>query len=454
MDRKRRSVVYLTAALVLVAAAIIQVFLLFGSSTFVRNEDTQTEINWAVRDNLMAPRAVYVSFGGVGSPVFSKVEAVEEHYETLASDVAALMTRFLQGCDFIEGTKADLPAGQLCCVLEYGQAMDESSLASQVALERSRFPDMSFREIWIAPSLRTGEPIRVCFYDPATGHVVKANFGERDWEENLTLFQDLSAIISEELKTPENRYYELNLAFPETFGNATFGRDTQVRSSYYTAAVSEIFLLNGEVNREVMNRYAMTFFAYPDTVSISESGESYFYTNEKISLKLNTDGHMLYLETLTEPEKETVSLSEAYLQALSFLKKDLAATPSSAVDVVYAGYEIVNEEYVFYFDYALDGVRISVSDYVLKQWNMVHPAVVSVRGSKVHRCERYIIAAVLDTSKSFSVQTGWLAMTNEFAESGRSMLSQPELIYYYSGNMLRLSWEAPCEDGTVRRLLE
>jgi len=454
MNRKKRTAVFLAVALLLVGAAVFQVFLLFGNSSFVRGEEVQEEADWDVQDNLMAPRAVYVTLGGGSSPVFSKVEAVEESYETLVRDAAALMTHLLQECAFTEGSTEDLPTEQLSCVFEFAAAMDEGSIESQLIPGESRLPDMTYREVWIAPALKTGDTVRICFYDPATGRVVKGTFGERAWEENLALYEDLSDVIPELLKTLENRYFELNLAFPGTFQGVTFCKDTQVRGTYYSADVSDIFMKDGAVDEEAMNRYALTFFDYPDTVSVSESGESYFYTNEKISLKLNADGHMLYLETLTEPEKEAVSLSEAYLQAVAFLKEDLSATPSSEIGVLYAGYEIVNEEYVFYFDYQLDGLRITVSDYILKQWDMVHPVAVSVRGSKVHRCERYIIAARTVEAKSYGMQTGWLAMANEFAADGRVLLSQPELVYYYSGKVMLLSWEAQCEDGTARRLLE
>ena len=455
MEKRKHKGLFLLVALVLIGAAIVQVFLLFGNSTFVQGEDVQHETTSSVRSSLLKPDGLYVTLGGTtGSPGFSNIEEVDESYETLLEETIALMGRVLQGNEWTVGRSKDLPTQQISCALSYEAWIDQSSLEIELDLAEGHLPEMTFREIWIAPALKTGDEITVCLYDPKTETVYTWKGGERALEENLALHESLEDIVPEARKTLENRYYELNLAFPGTFNSVTFGQDTQVREKYLTADVTEIFRTDEGVNQEVMDRYAMTFFAYPDTVSRTESGDSYFYTNEKISLKLNQDGHMLYVETLTEPEKQPVTLSEAYAQALAFLKKDLAATPSSEIGVIYAGYEIVGEDYVFYFDYILDGLKVSISDYVMSHWGMEHPVVINVRGSKVHRCERYIIAARCNQEKPFTMQTGWLAMANAFAEEGHVLMKQPELVYYYSGNRIKLSWEAAAEDGTSRRVLE
>ena len=73
MEKRKHKGLFLLVALVLIGAAIVQVFLLFGNSTFVQGEDVQHETTSSVRSSMLKPDGLYVTLGGTtGSPVFSK----------------------------------------------------------------------------------------------------------------------------------------------------------------------------------------------------------------------------------------------------------------------------------------------------------------------------------------------------------------------------------------------
>jgi hypothetical protein len=189
----------------------------------------------------------------------------------------------------------------------------------------------------------------------------------------------------------------------------------------------------------------MSFFEYPDTVTEKYLEDDLLLSNEKMTVRLSPEGHLVYVETLTGDEKTEMSLSEAYDAAAAFIRKDMAL--SSGYSWKFVGYESLGEETVFYFDYTIDGYLCPIDPLIGQKWGMSHPVVITVYGSRVRRYERYVCAVQM--KEVSQMRYDWKEMMDRCAREEIEVIEPPCLTYQMTRGQLFLVWKIVSPDQTL-----
>ncbi len=437
---------------ILSITAIGQVFMLFGNP-FISTESTALKQGeYPIEANLLSPGEIYVTLGGLESGSYVRLTSVDDAFSTLTQDLSELIGKTLQEAEWEKGGTELLPEQVLSCTALLPLLGDEQLLSAQWGVEKESLPVMQFDQVILKPALKQGDRVRICFYDSKEGTVWAACAGEREWTENLSAYHSL-LLAGGRLWSESVRYIDAGMIYPSRMHRGTFAGEVSDKMSMQKGKIVGAFYDGDTFRYSLMNAYAYHFFEYPDTLVSTDRDDVRFYTNEKISLKISRDGFMQYVETPTDSEKGETSLKEAYWIALKFLKEDMAAAGEDNLTPVLAEYSINNGDYVFYLDYYVGDIPLS-GRFDRENGMKGHPVEITVRGSIVHSCRRYVLKVELSEELS-PVHNSWLNILDTVSGlSDRDEIGGPvgfpEIVYYDNGHTLLIAWRVEMADGSVR----
>lgn len=449
--RHGRSWIYTVVVVLLVLSAYAQIYMVFGTSTGTVLEKSDSGTQKEVSANLLTPSDMYASLGGSGERMYVHEGPEDADFADMFDLSYALLLKTAQNADFEKVPVEELPWDRAALVMTYAFSMDEKALVSQLTLSEEEVPEGSFDQLWVVPSCEYGQEVALYFYDTASQSVICACGGSYSWEENQAFLSAVQTSCTSKAK----RYVEVSKAYGDGLEYAGFVPEVSYRQSGVRGKAQSFFTEDGQENAsQKMDAYAQSYFDYPETVARQEEDNACIYSNEKISLLLTAGGYMQYMETLTDDEKEGSGMKQAYQTALDFLEGEFSKTGETALGYELCGYEVStsgsagNEStsYTFSFHYRLNGSTLRMERNKSVAWGMKAPAVVTVVGSKVRSCQRYVLHVAVEEDSSYTLVQNWMDAANLMARNW-SLTEVPHMVYYISEGSLVLEWEADTRQG-------
>ena len=432
LDDRKEWLLFWFIAWILVALALLQIGRIFwdpDTPIIARTEPVAEETD----ASMIQPQTIYISLKGQSG--FIGVPEGTGDYVALLEKSLLLLSDVMPAS--VPVTEADVPLlGTVCC-LDLETVFGSEVICSQMSVPENRFPEGSFDQIWILPARSLTEDVKIYYYNSHTGALSVQTGGAYRLESNLALLQSIVELCS----TVDSNYVWQNTAYGDVFSSDGFLR-TEGKASGARGKIESAFQTSEGISEMRMRRYAMGFFDYPDTVTEKPLGEDLLLSNEKMTVRLSPDGHLLYVETLTGDEKAEVTLYEAYCAADAFIGKDMAGQSGPSVKLV--RYEKAGNTYVFYFEYVIDGYLCALDPDLAEEWKMPSSVVVTVEGGKVRRYERYV--AQISLGQVVQVRYDWKDIVDRCAREGIELSEPPRLSYKMSRGQLWLVWELVGED--------
>lgn len=459
VSEKRRWKRFWIICAALILLALFQSYLLFWGRGSLLSPITQTAQEEDTR-SLLQNGDIYISLGDCDQEnyecSFVKVPGGSSDYLNLSALVISLLKDNLTQIPVVDATEEwenVPPVEETVLVLDLGFMMDEEGIRDELLLGGGRFPEGRFDQIWIVPAKTLVEDIRFYFYNSQEKKMMTASGGVYTQSSNRLLLEEMIHIC----ENVEAGHLWAGRAFDEAFEEDDFIPIPENREMG-NGFLKSVFLGDDETDPNEMRRYGMSFFAYPDTVnerivpdeSLQEK-TGLILANEKLTLRIYPDGRVVYLETLTDLEKEEISLSDAYDLAEAFLEQDLERFPCDPMKVVFAGYESEGPVKVFYYDYQLEETELVLDEALTREWGQEwgqpHSIRIEIYGSGVRQYERYVMEASLIRRRSTSYQ--WIEVMDRMVQMGQMPLSRPELVYVQKGQTLMPMWRTQTKNGYV-----
>ena len=436
LDDRKEWMLFWLASCILVVLALMQISWLFWNPPREQSSPDTNETE-EVRSSMISPEIIYISLKGqtgfVGVP-----DGTGDHM-TLLSESLSLMHDVLPTSVLMDEEESELPLlGTVCC-LELPFSLSAEAVRSEMDVPENRFPDGAFDQIWIVPARSLTEDVRICFYNTKDRSIRISSGGSYTLESN----QQLLGTTVDLLRSVDSDYIWQNQAFPEVFERDGFLK-AEGKASGARGQIISYFQQDEGMTDLRMRRYGMSFFEYPDTVTEKYLEDDLLLSNEKMTVRLSPEGHLVYVETLTGDEKTETSLSEAYDAAAAFIRKDMAL--SSGFSWKFVGYESLGGETVFYFDYTIDGYFCPMDPMIGEKWGMSFPIIVTVYGSKVRRYERYVCAVQM--KEVSQMRYDWKEMMDRCAREEIEVIEPPHLTYQMTRGQLFLVWKIVGRDQT------
>ena len=436
LDDRKEWMIFWLASWFLVALALFQIGRLFWNPE--RPVDTApADEAIEVRSSMIAPQTIYISLKGqtgfVGVP-----DRTGDHLTLLAESLTLLHDVLPSSVQMLEA-ESEVPFLETVCCLDLPLAIGAEAIRAEMDVPENRFPDGSFDQIWIVPARSLTEDVRIYFYNTKDQTIRASAGGTYTLESN----QSLLRTIVDLLRSVDSSYVWQDQAFPSVFERDGFLR-SEGKVSGTKGQISSFFQQDEGFGDIRMRRYGMSFFDYPDTVTEKKLGEDLLLSNEKITVRLSPDGHLVYVETLTGDEKNEIGLSEAYDTADAFIRADMAQTGDLSWRFV--GYEVNGDEKIFYFDYVIDGYLCPLDPLLQEKWSMSSPIVVTVCGSKVRRYERYVCQ--IQMGQVSELRYDWKQIMDRCAREQIDVTEPPSLTYQMTRGQLFLVWKVVSPDET------
>lgn len=445
-DEQQMNLHFQIAAVLLIMTAIVQVLVIFKMPQILRPQQGSQSGSQSGNVSILKPQVMFLTLGGQDSGAYARLTLSEDGFESLYESAFDLLETQAPELTFERCSADQLPWQRAQVIFSFSYEIGKEVVNSQLGTA----VEGSYNEIWIVPSLSEDQKTQICFYNSYTGACLIGSSEPGLTEEN----RDLSQKLLEAGFDKEKRYVELSKAFPGAFsdGQAFLPEVSQHETIERGSAVSAFYDDQKQEDTSRMDAYAMQFFRSPATVTRQTVSQGILYSNEKISLLVDPEGRMDFVETLTDEEKETVTVDKAYKTAVSFLKDDIARSESSRspgafLSVDLADYsENKDGSYTFYFNYRINGFRLRMESSKAVLWDMNYPAIVTVQGQKVRRCQRLVLNVAMDTEKEYTVGENWLDAADQLSKEWL-LRTPPELVYYISAGTLIPEWEADTAQG-------
>lgn len=451
MKGSKKMGLYVVAAILLMALAFYQIELIFwempGKNANLSGSNTEPD----EQANLLRPTHLYVTLGGSDEGVYGRISWRDESFEATFESVYELAAYILTEGPIEPWDWDALPWRKPACVMVYEFSMGRDLLKGQLGKLADNKEiaeiDGSWSELWVVPAQRADEEAQVFLVDSMGKSCARAAVPAWRLEANQAM---RNMLLERGLQT-ETTYVASDHGFEDYFAVNSYVLEQTKHEIAYEMTTRSAFAEEGEEGRARMDRYALRFFEYPDTVSVREEGNAVSYSNEKLTIKLDINGRMQYVETLTSEEKEMISMREAYQLAAGFVRDDMRRSEVSGFGIQFADYEITEEgQYTFYFQYTMGGFPFRMEEELVDRWHMPYPVRVTVEGSKVRRYERYVLDLVVEDMESYTLESTWLDAVAEFTMTGVQIDGAPRLIYTLWQDQLVLQWEATTKEGQVR----
>lgn len=432
---------FVGAAIALLLLAFYQLTVIFWDAPMAQNEQTDTE--QALRDesaNLLRPAEMMLTMGG--EALYSRLQPSDEAFDILFAPCYAVIEQVIQNAaqSGAAGSEAvseqELPWQQAAVVLLYDFIIESDLIAAQLETSEG-LPEGSWTQVWVVPASSQQESMRV-YWLGDDGRCWKTEAGSYDAVQNQELLQQMLPIGT---ALPVD-YVALASVWPYEFESASFRPEL---SQHATA--SSVTAVSAFLEEDAMYDYAISFFEYPETVTVKEGEDFCLFSNEKITVRIDREGHVQYVETLTDEEKEAVSMKEAYQLAYSFLNRDLERLGTEELGVRLAGYDAAQGRYEFVFSYTIGGIPYRMQQSKMTNWAMDDVIQITIEGSKVRRYERYALDITLQQGDEYQLRSTWLDAANQLTKKKWSLREAPQLVYYTAGKQMVLQWEAQTEEG-------
>ncbi len=429
----------------LLVLALYQIVLIFWEAPAQQDSDVWYSVAQPDPDaNMLRPKEIYFTLGGEDGS-YGRIAKQNEYFEDIFQSAYELLIYVLENSELTEESFELLPWSKEACVLNYGFALESELIRQQIGLE-GKIQEGNWSEIWIVPAQNRREKSSIYMLDGETEIFLKAECDVWDLAQN----QDLLEKLRDQESLLSKNYLAIRRAWPEQRLQGNYLLEEAMRETVYESGASAIFLLGAKLNPIQAERYARQFFQYPDTVTVKKSENQILFTNEKITVKVDDTGLLQYVETLTEEEKKLVTMKEAYQLAVGFVKADLDWEKITGLDFVFSGYEIIEGQYVFYFNYLIGDISYRMDTEKMELWRMEYPIRVTVEGSRVRRYERYALDFDLELENRYTLNQTWQDAMNEMAAQGLNFQGIPRLRYYYERRQMVLYWEAETDRGLHR----
>lgn len=143
-------------------------------------------------------------------------------------------------------------------------------------------------------------------------------------------------------------------------------------------------------------------------------------------------------------------MRQAYQLAVGFLEQDLSREGASCLNVVLTGYEQRDNQYLFQFDYRIDGIRFHMEESRRSEWRMEYPVQITVEGTQIRRYERYVLHFSVEENSEYTLQSTWVDALDVMTGRKYLLSALPQPGYYRSGDQLSLMWTAPAGEEEAR----
>ena len=429
----------------LLGLALYQIVLIFWEAPAQRENGVWYSVAQPDPEaNLLRPEEIFFTLGGEDGG-YGRIAKQDESFEDVFSSAYELLTYVLKNSELETDSFEALPWSREVCIFNYGFALQTDLILQQIGLEK-KVAEGSWSEIWIVPAQNRQEKTGIYILDRDSDICLRAECSAWDQEQNHFLMERLRNLESLLSKS----YFAVKSAWPKAELHGDYLLEEAMRETVSTIRADAIFLVGKKMNPLQAERYALRFFQYPDTVKVKESTEQILFTNEKITVKVDDTGLLQYVETLTEEEKKPITMKEAYQLAVGFVKADLDWEGTAGLDFSLSGYEIIEGQYVFYFNYLVGDIPYRMDEERSELWRMEYPIRVTVEGSRVRRYERYALDFEVDMANQHTLGHTWQNVMNDMAEQGMKLKGVPVLKYYYERSQMVLYWEAETEQGLHR----
>ncbi len=443
MRKRRDTFLFGLPVFVLLALAILQITLIFGQRGRGKEISPDVQSRGGSQASLLTPGAMYITLGSEDG-AFIRIETEDEAFGSLFSDCLQLAKRMSMSNWFVEDSSGHLPRQEAAIVFSYPVLMNMDLIREEMELSFGEELSYAFDQLWILPSLEAMETPRIFLVNTGAENIMRLEAGSREWEENLSVYSEMLLLGT----TRDRTYLESSFVFDKPADNGGFILQPSQKEIILTGKIGSYFnspVMSKEEIKKRISAYGLSFFEYPDTVTVDQDDDRTIYMNEKISLRINRNGLVEYVETLTNLEKEKVSLKEAYRIAFDFLLLDLSRQSGIHPVPVFAGYEEKQDEYVFYFDYMLDHHMLVPR---LTGSSLEHACRIVVRGTKVQRSERLALELHLNRDRK-ALTYSWLDMANREEAATKKL---PLLVYYDVNGTIVPRWVMETNDGKVERV--
>ena len=430
---------------ILLGLALYQIVVIFWEAP--SKQETGRWYSMAQPDleaNLLRPREIYFTLGGEDGS-FGKISKQDEAFEEVFQNAYDLFGYVLESSELQAVTWEELPWNREICVLSYALTLESDLVQQQLELERTII-EGKWSEIWVIPAQSREESSMVYLLDKEEQICLKAESKTWDQTQNHVLLE----FLQQQAAKGTRDYFAVEKAWPELAG--AYLPEDAVHEEAYTVQAAVNVLMGDRLNLVQAKQYALQFFQYTDTVKMKEGDNQLLCTNEKITVKIDNTGVIHYVETLTEEEKTPITMKEAFQLAEGFVKADLQWETAYGLDVIFSGYEIREDQYIFYFNYLFGDIpfQMNMADTDKAELGMAFPIRVTVEGSRVRHYERYVLSATIDANSRYTLVQNWKDIMNETAELGKKIIGVPELKYNYENGRMVLYWEIETDQGNLR----
>lgn len=443
MKQRQKDILYIVVSLALSISAIGQAFALFAASPGTASSPSENTAS-ASSASLLQPVSQYMTAGGVEESGYIYISPSSESGRSLFQDALSLMKASLSDAEFTKSSlKESFPGGTPALVLQLGYTAGRDVLSSCLDIPEENLPSLRFDQIWIAPATAYGQKPRFGFYRSTTASFYTASGGSYFQTSNTSLIDTMSTVGFQQ----EKHYLRTDAAWPDAFEGDFFVPDSKTPQTALSYQTRLHFTSLDAEEGSSLYAYAMSFFDNASTVSHTASESSVLFANEKFALKVDEGGLVTYVNTPTDAEKEGISLSQAYEKAAAFLTRDLARQGSTAISFFLSDYQVTENGAVFFFDYQVGGYPCRLPDVKKEKFGLEHAVKVSVQGSVVRRCERYLLD-VFFTGESGTLTYSWMDIMNQYSHMGYTLTEPPSLCYELSLGRLMLLYTIETTQGT------
>ncbi|WP_313526560.1 hypothetical protein [Anaerotignum sp.] len=274
--------------------------------------------------------------------------------------------------------------GKRCIVMQYDFMVSSSEYLSQYKRLKNNGKIDSFDYITIIPSRRPGEESKAYFVNSKTNESVcyttKKSQSAADFYAKLVTDDQTMTYISTGQKTGASVIWR-NLFLPQW-----------ANLPYQYSGLTEVpaFEKDGAVSRVDLENTVKGFFRnFSVDWSTKDEGGDFIFSDNQTVVKYFPDVRVLeyYSYEAYGNDVNNTSLLEGYQISCNFLANDT----SLSTDVYLADIERKSTETVYYFDYVVDNLPVSLSVALQDRIGSKHAIEVTVRNQRVKKYHRYVV---------------------------------------------------------------
>ncbi len=274
--------------------------------------------------------------------------------------------------------------GKRCIVMQYDFMVSSSEYLSQYKRMKNNGKIDSFDYITIIPSRRPGEESKAYFVNSKTNESVcyttKKSQSAADFYAKLVTDDQTMTYISTGQKTGASVIWR-NLFLPQW-----------ANLPYQYSGLTEVpaFEKDGAVSRVDLENTVKGFFRnFSVDWSTKDEGGDFIFSDNQTVVKYFPDVRVLeyYSYEAYGNDVNNTSLLEGYQISCNFLANDT----SLSTDVYLADIERKSTETVYYFDYVVDNLPVSLSVALQDRIGSKHAIEVTVRNQRVKKYHRYVV---------------------------------------------------------------